>query len=145
MYATAFCGADQCSPYFVMILSGRTVRTRFTGFCHAKRLNTRKRVWFIGSPKAQNFIGGECNGSQRKNQNPHMGSFDGIISMIDSYNNKSPHPFRFFLFFSSRWSFGLEKEKKGRTPKSPARNKKYSYVYLQTNMHNCMLSLLINL
>ena len=37
-------GADQCSPYFVMILSGRTVRTRFTGFCHAKRLNTRKRV-----------------------------------------------------------------------------------------------------
>ena len=32
--------------------------------------------------------------------------------------------------FSSRWSFGLEKEKKGRTPKSPARNKKYSYVYL---------------
>ena len=56
-----------------------------------------------------------------------MGSFDGIISMIDSYNNKSPHPFRFFLFFSSRWSFGLEKEKKGRTPKSPACNKKYSY------------------
>lgn len=50
----------------------------------------------------------------------HMGSFDGIISMIDSYNDKSPHPFWFFLFFSSRWSFGLEKEKKGRTPKSPA-------------------------
>ncbi len=37
--------------------------------------------------------------------------------------------FWFFLFFSSRWSFGLEKEKKGRTPKSPARNQKYSYVY----------------
>ena len=50
----------------------------------------------------------------------HMGSFDGIISMVNSYNDKSPHPFRFFLFFSSRWSFGLEKEKKGRTPKSPA-------------------------
>ncbi|MEE0555571.1 hypothetical protein HMPREF2738_03045 [Clostridiales bacterium KLE1615] len=74
-----------------------------------------------------------------------MGSFYGIISMVNSYNDKSPHPFWFFLFFSSRWSFGLEKEKKGRTPKSPARNKKYSYVYLQTNMHNCMLSLLINL
>ena len=28
-----------------------------------------------------------------------MGSFDGIISMIDSYNDKSPHPFWFFLFF----------------------------------------------
>ncbi len=41
----------------------------------------------------------------------HMGSFDGIISMIDSYNDKSPHPFRFFLFFSSRWSFGLEKKR----------------------------------
>ncbi|MFZ2946820.1 MAG: hypothetical protein WA042_15660, partial [Blautia wexlerae] len=48
----------------------------------------------------------------------HMGSFDGIISMIDSYNNKSPHPFRFFLFFSSRWSFGLEKEK-GQNPEEP--------------------------
>ena len=59
----------------------------------------------------------------------HMRSFDGIISMVNSYNDKSPHPFWFFLFFSSRWSFGLEKEKKGRTPKSPARNKKYSYVY----------------
>ncbi len=50
----------------------------------------------------------------------HMGSFDGIISMVNSYNDKSPHPFWFSLFFSSRWSFGLEKEKKGRTPKSPA-------------------------
>jgi len=58
-----------------------------------------------------------------------MWSFDGVISMINSYNDKSPHPFWFSLFFSSRWSFGLEKEKKGRTPKSPARNKKYSYVY----------------
>lgn len=48
----------------------------------------------------------------------HMGSFDGIISMIDSYNDKSPHPFRFFLFFSSRWSFGLEKEK-GQNPEEP--------------------------
>jgi len=46
-----------------------------------------------------------------------MGSFDGIISMIDSYNDKSPHPFRFFLFFSSRWSFGLEK--KGQNPEEP--------------------------
>ena len=52
----------------------------------------------------------------------HRGSFDGIISMIDSYNDKSPHPFWFSLFFSSRWSFGLEKEKKGRTPKSPTRD-----------------------
>ena len=50
--------------------------------------------------------------------------------MVNSYNDKSPHPFWFFLFFSSRWSFGLEKEKKGRTPKSPARNKKYSYVLI---------------
>ena len=46
--------------------------------------------------------------------------FYGIISMVNSYNDKSPHPFWFSLFFSSRWSFGLEKEKKGRTPKSPA-------------------------
>jgi len=44
-----------------------------------------------------------------------MGSFDGIISMIDSYNDKSPHPFWFSLFFSSRWSLGLEKEK-GQNP-----------------------------
>lgn len=29
----------------------------------------------------------------------HMGSFDGIISMIDSYNDKSPHPFWFSCSF----------------------------------------------
>ena len=69
--------------------------------------------------------------------------FYGIISMVNSYNDKSPHPFWFFLFFSSRWSFGLEKEKKGRTPKSPARNKKYRYVYLQINTHSCIPSFFI--
>ena len=39
-------------------------------------------------------------------------------SKVAVYNNKSPHPFRFFLFFSSRWSFGLEKEK-GQNPEEP--------------------------
>lgn len=37
------------------------------------------------------------------------------------------------------------KKKKGRTPKSPARNKKYSHVYLQINTHNCISLILINL
>ena len=32
MYGAAFCGTDQCSTDFVMILSGRTVCKRFTDF-----------------------------------------------------------------------------------------------------------------
>ena len=83
--------------------------------------------------------------SGQSGREAHMGSFDGIISMVNSYNDKSPHPFWFSLFFSSRWSFGLGKEKKGRTPKSSARNKKYSHVYLQINTHNCISLILINL
>ena len=81
--------------------------------------------------------------SGQSGRKTYMGSFYGIISMVNSYNDKSPHPFWFFLFFSSRWSFGLEKEKKGRTPKSPARNKKYRYVYLQINTHSCIPSFFI--
>lgn len=58
-----------------------------------------------------------------------------IISIIDSYNDKPPHPFWFFLLFlSNRWSFGLEK-KKNRTPKVLARDKKYSYVYSRVNTY----------
>ena len=76
----------------------------------------------------------------------HMGSFDGIISMIDSYNDKSPHPFWFSCSFPAGGLL-VWKKKKGRTPKSPARNKKYSYAYLQINTHNCIpliLNFLIN-
>lgn len=34
---------------------------------------------------------------------------------------------------------------KGRTPKSSARNKKYSHAYLQINTHNCISLISINL
>ena len=40
--------------------------------------------------------------SSQSGRETYMGSFYGIISMVNSYNDKSPHPFWFFLFFSSR-------------------------------------------
>ncbi len=47
----------------------------------------------------------------------HRGSFDGIISMIDSYNNKSPHPFRFFFILFQQVIFRSGKREKGQNPK----------------------------
>ncbi len=47
----------------------------------------------------------------------HRGSFDGIISMIDSYNDKSPHPFRFFFILFQQVIFRSGKREKGQNPK----------------------------
>ena len=47
----------------------------------------------------------------------HRGSFDGIISMIDSYNDKSPHPFWFFFILFQQVIFRSGKREKGQNPK----------------------------
>ena len=47
----------------------------------------------------------------------HVGSFDGIISMIDSYNDKSPHPFWFFFILFQQVIFRSGKREKGQNPK----------------------------
>jgi len=45
-----------------------------------------------------------------------VGSFDGIISMIDSYNDKSPHPFLVFLVLFQQVVFWSGKIEKGQNP-----------------------------
>lgn len=47
----------------------------------------------------------------------HRGSFDGIISMIYSYNDKSPHPFWFFFILFQQVIFRSGKREKGQNPK----------------------------
>lgn len=55
--------------------------------------------------------------SGQSGRETYMGSFYGIISMVNSYNDKSPHPFWFFFILFQQVIFRSGKREKGQNPK----------------------------